>query len=220
MKQIVLMGVLTLALPLAAFANNVDFGNSGGSLTGSSGELTLGGSQLTSVGGLGNGFCYTAIPCGSMAFTTGALISGNESTGAVFGAGGTFVIMGKGTAGIPNGVIFSRTFSGHTAWTPSGIVGVDGSIYYTLSGAISGTWYSGTAVNGATTQLTFDTGKSGLMGSESLGSGDTVITTTPEPGTLGLLGTGLVSLAAMVWRKLNTGPVWECSRKRTEIAQF
>ena len=53
MKRVVLMVVLALALPLAAFAGNVDFTNTGGTLTGSSAGLTLTGSALTVVDGIG-----------------------------------------------------------------------------------------------------------------------------------------------------------------------
>ena len=52
MKRIVLMALLAMALPLAAFASGVDFTNSGGTLTGSSGGLSLTGSELIAVNGL------------------------------------------------------------------------------------------------------------------------------------------------------------------------
>jgi hypothetical protein len=203
MKRIVLLALLALALPLAAFANDVDFTNTGGTLTGSSAGLTLTGSELTVVNGLG-GLGKVTGDLGSLAFTTGTMTSGNVTTGGVFAPGGTFTITSNGTGGLPSGVIFSGTFSGNTTWTPSGTVGTDGSIFYTLTGAISGTWYNGTTVSGATTQLTFNTGKNGFMGSVTLGSGDTVISVAPEPGTLGLLGTGLVGLAGVVRKKFKS----------------
>jgi len=201
MKRIVLMALLALALPLAAFANNVDFTNHGGNLSGSSAGLTLSGSELTEVGGLG-GLGLVQGGLGSLTFTTGSLMSGSLTTGAIFNGGGSFVITGNGTGGIPNGVIFQGSFNGPVTWTEVTTSGPDGSIYYILTGAVTGTWYNGQTVNGATTQITFNAGKNGFMGSVALGSGDTVITTVPEPGTLGLLGTGLVGLAGIVRKKL------------------
>ena len=106
MKRTLLLAVLSLALPLAALADNVDFSNNGGTLTGSSAGLTLTGSMLTEVVGLGgNGPVLGDL--GTLSFTTGSLLSGSLATSAVFNAGGSFVITGNGTNGVPNGVIFS-----------------------------------------------------------------------------------------------------------------
>jgi PEP-CTERM motif len=195
MKRIVLMALLALALPVAAFATEIDFTNSGGSISGNSAGLTLSGSELIAIHVNGGG--TTTGTLGAVNFTTGALTSGNITTGATFAAGGTFTIIGTG-------VDFVGTFSGPVTWTPSGTVGVDGSIYYTLSGNVSGT-YNGVAFTGFTAQLTFLAGKNGFTGGPiALASGDTVISTVPEPGTLGLLGTGLVGLAGIVRRKLKS----------------
>jgi hypothetical protein len=73
----------------------------------------------------------------------------------------------------------------------------NGTHNYTLSGAIG----FGPGVNGATVQLTINTGHGFFNGSTTVSSGDTNIV-VPEPGTLGLLGTGLVGIAGVVRRKL------------------
>src|SRR6266481_6014447 len=118
MKRLALMALLAMALPLAAFAGSeVDFTNSGGTLSGSSAGMTLSGSTLIAVSGLNGMGLVTGNNLGSLTFSTGALLSGDLQHGATFDAGGSFVITGNGSNGIPNGVLFNGTFSGPVTWT-------------------------------------------------------------------------------------------------------
>jgi hypothetical protein len=198
MRRVILLALLALALPMAAFANSgVDFTNSGGTLAGTNSGLTLTGSILAAVNGLNGGGLITG-NLGTVTFSTGALASGSLQMGGSFAAGGTFTITGNGTNGIPNGTIFTGTFSGPVTWTL--VTLANGTHNYTLTGALSGTLGSGFSTNGVTVQLTINTGKGFFNGSTQISSGDTNIV-VPEPGTLGLLGTGLVGLAGLLRRK-------------------
>jgi hypothetical protein len=202
-KNSVFLTILILSLPLAVFAdNNVDFTNSRGTLSGTNSGLTLAGSTLIAVNGLGSGL-ITGTDLGTLSFRTGNLSSGSLQMGGTLAAGGTFNITGNGTSGIPNGVIFSGTFTGPLTWTL--VTLSNGTHNYTLTGSLVGTWQTGTTVNGATVQLTINTGRGFFNGKTNISSGDTnLVTTVPEPGTLGLLGTGLIGVASIVRLKLKS----------------
>lgn len=199
-KKILLLAVLAMALPIAAFANSgVDFTNSGGTLSGTNSGLSLSGSALVAVNGLNGGGVITGSNLGSVSFMTGALTSGSLQMGGTFAAGGTFTIIGNGSNGIPNGTLFSGTFSGPVSWQL--VTLANGTHNYILTGVLTGTTGTGFSTNGVTVQLTINTGKSFFNGSTQISSGDTNIV-VPEPGTLSLLGTGLIGLAGAVRRKL------------------
>jgi hypothetical protein len=202
MKRILWTVLLAITLPMAAFAgSSTDFTNSGGTLTGTSAGLSLGSSELIAINGLGLGLVTGNL--GTLSFSTGALTGGSLQMGGTFASGGSFTITGNGTSGVPSGTIFSGSFSGPVTWTL--VTLANGTHNYTLTGTLVGTLTGGGTVDGATVQLTINTGKGFFNGSTLISSGDTNISssssTIPEPGTLGLLGTGLVGLAGALRKK-------------------
>jgi hypothetical protein len=193
MKKLVLLAVLALALPTAVFASSgIDYTNVGGTLSGSASGLSLSGSVLAVVSG---GAGTITGDLGSVSFGTGALTSGSLQQGGTFAAGGWFQITGNGTNGVPNGTLFSGTFSGPVKWEL--VTLSNGTHNYTLTGTLSGSGGSGVTV-----QLTVNTGKGFFNGCTRISSGDTNVV-VPEPGSLSLLGTGLIALGGMIRRKFN-----------------
>jgi PEP-CTERM motif-containing protein len=193
MKRVLLICLLSLVLPAIAFAGSSnDYGNVGGTLTGTSSGLTLTGSELTSIN-------LTTGNLGSVSFSTGALTSGSLAGNATFASGGTFNITEN------SGLVFNGTFNGPVTWTLEPGVGKQGQMTYVLTGQVSGTWSNGVAVMGTTVQIAV-TSSGAFNGTISCTngtclSGDTILTGVPEPGTLGLLGTGLVGVAGILRRK-------------------
>jgi len=201
-RKLILLAILALCLPIAAVADSsVDFTNSGGTLTGSNSGFSLSSSTLIAVNGLNGGGLITGNNLGSITLTTGALSSGSLQMGGTFASGGTFTITGNGSNGVPNGTIFNGTFNGPVTWTL--VTLANGTHNYTLSGTLTGLLGSA-STSGVTIQLTINTGKGFFNGSTQISSGDTSIVnvTVPEPGTLSLLGTGLVGIAGAIRKKI------------------
>jgi len=200
MRRVLVLALLALALPMAAWADGIDLVNKFGSISISAAGITSTGSQLKQFNGV------VAAPghsLGSVSFSTGALISGSILTGGTFSdVGSSFVVIGKGPQVPHKGTIFSGAFVGPVSWT---LVSQSGqSLTYTLSGTIQGTLWNGRFVTGTTTQTIVSTNGQIALGIGHIRVGNTGIL-TPEPGTLGLLGTGLVAIAGMLRRKFVAG---------------
>ena len=108
--------------------------------------------------------------------TLGSLGTVTVTTGVLVGGNGSFTFTG-GTITIvssTNVTLFSGTFTSGTVMVVNGFTNIN----YFVGGLAGG----------------FQIAKGGVV------SGDTIV--TPEPGTLGLLGTGLIGLAGIVRRKI------------------
>jgi len=196
MRRALVLALVSLTLPMAAWADGIGLLNHFGTITISNAGITSKGSQLFQFNGVNTGHSL-----GSVSFSTGALLSGSIQSGGIFSSvGSSFKVVGIGNGGQPKGVIFSGAFSGPITWT---LVSQNGqNLTFQLTGALAGQLYNGTTVSGTTTQ-TFNTTVAQLAkGIVHLTSGQTHLTAAPEPGTLGLLGLGLVGVASRVRRKL------------------
>jgi hypothetical protein len=221
MRRVVVLALLALALPIAAWADTITLTNQFGTvaisdMSGTGGLGTIGSSTITSKGSQLTQYNGTVAAkgtsLGSVSFTTGVLLTGSVSGGGTFAtAGSSFNVIGVGAwakalTGEKGPVsLFSGSFVGPNpvVWTLDSSVGSKST--YTLSGAIQGTLWTGRLVNGTTSQ-NIDINSKGQLnqGIGHITMGSTSIT-TPEPGTLGLLGTGLVAVAGMFRRKLIRG---------------
>jgi len=113
-------------------------------------------------------------------------------------ATGKPAVAARATGGTPTSAsrsaIFNGTFSGPTRTTLVSIA--NGANNYTLQGAKSG------RVTASTLQTTINVSKPFSNTSALLASGN-INLLVPEPGTLGLLGSGLIGIAGLMRLKMN-----------------
>lgn len=197
-----LLAVLALVLPVVARADTIDIINHFGGVTITDAGIVSKQSQLWSYNGVQAGKGHAL---GSVYFATGAFIasSGSIWTGGQFSSvGSSFIVKCNGNYGTYHGVVFSGSFEGPIDWT---MVLYDPSTHiheYQLTGTIQGQLWNGHMAKGTTTQTIYTYwGQEAKDHQGNIHLGTSRISPTPEPGTLGLLGTGLIVIAGVIGRK-------------------
>lgn len=208
-RKILALALFALVAPIVAQAdstftfNNTD-GMAGTAAPGIAGPFTLKSSGMTSnaLGGI----------TGTIGFTTGTNFTGSLATGGFWDStGSSFTITAQGL-----GIIFQGSFTGNITWTLDSPANCTQCIY-TLSGGLTGLFYANgigqgggvQITNGGTTQLTlvvnglYNGGKGVKIIDDKGGvTTMTVPTTVPEPGSLALMGTGLLGAGFVARRKV------------------
>ena len=202
MKRLILQVLLILSAPLTVSASSVTITGQGGTLwIGAGGLTTSSSSGFTSpsrIGYVNNlfGKSFSGANLGQITLSTGALTSGSLGSNATFAGGGSFTVALNGSLnGLPSGAVFQGTFSGPVSMTQQS----NGT--FLLTGNFSGA-LGGNQVNGI---LSLNTGgmRNGQLAINS--ASVTIALPVPEPGTLTLLGTGLLGAAMLVRRKRGLG---------------
>jgi hypothetical protein len=201
-RVVVICSLLALLLPVTAWASGIDLTNFGGSINITTNGIVSSRSLLKSFDGITSKSPNGAV--GSVYFSTGVFQGSSFwSSGTFSNVGSSFLITSKWgiPGGGPKGTIFSGTFLAPITWTLDSFNGHEGYVF-TLSGMIGGMDWKNDYVTGTTSQ-TIQLYKNQWYRDESgeILLGKTNLN-TPEPGTLGLLGTGLVAVAGMLRRKL------------------
>jgi hypothetical protein len=188
-----LLAIVSLLLPALAAANSLQFQATGIKIMTNGSKLTLNGTTLSRMNGLrGDSFR-------TLSFTTRPHISGTLAGGATFGNGGGIAI-----GGLQGGVIFRGRFSGSTTWTATWVAATGSNHQsmwcYSLSGPIAGLLSNGRPLSGVITETGDVPDSQEFTFHVDFHNGNIVIA-VPEPGTVGMLGTGLAGVAGLAGRR-------------------
>jgi PEP-CTERM motif-containing protein len=189
MRRILLLALLALALPVAAWANSVDF-QFGGGVMSASGMTVSVSSTVNSLSIGGGPFQSATGPVSISLMLSGSPASGESITGGSISiTGGSWTFVG--------------TINPSGTWTETpAIHGGSFAFIITASGTLNGVPTTISVTTGHTVFTGTNPFGAGGSGSVRFASGDsTAVTAVPEPGTLGLLGTGLLGMAGVIRRK-------------------
>ena len=156
---------------------------------------------------------------GSVSWTTGVATSnfvGATSSSTIYDAAGSSILI-TGNGGLPGtgAVLFSGSFVGPTTLqsisAPANPNCTTCNFWYSLSGAVSGTLdpalltllgFPGGTTGSSGLFFSFIVGFNGASDTNGAIEGGNISVQTPEPGSLALFGTGLISIAGFIRRRV------------------